>query len=39
MTSPKPLRRSAIPREWRNRLTAASRINAALDKILVDLSR
>jgi ADP-ribosyl-[dinitrogen reductase] hydrolase len=29
----------AIPREWRNRLTAASRINAALDKILLDLSR
>jgi ADP-ribosyl-[dinitrogen reductase] hydrolase len=28
-----------IPREWRNRLTAASRINAALDKILLDLSR
>ncbi len=29
----------AIPREWRNRLTATSRINAALDKILLDLSR
>jgi hypothetical protein len=29
----------AIPREWRNRLTAASRINAALEKILLDLSR
>jgi ADP-ribosylglycohydrolase len=29
----------AIPREWRNHLTAASRINAALDKILLDLSR
>ena len=29
----------AIPREWRNRLTAAPRINAALDKILLDLSR
>jgi ADP-ribosylglycohydrolase len=29
----------AIPREWRNRLTAASRINAALDKILLDSSR
>jgi ADP-ribosylglycohydrolase len=29
----------AIPREWRNRLTAASRINTALDKILLDLSR
>jgi hypothetical protein len=27
----------AIPREWRNRLTAAARINAALDKILLDL--
>jgi ADP-ribosylglycohydrolase len=29
----------AIPREWRNRLTAAPRINAALEKILLDLSR
>jgi ADP-ribosylglycohydrolase len=29
----------AIPREWRTRLTAASRINTALDKILLDLSR
>jgi hypothetical protein len=29
----------AIPREWRNRLTATSRINAALEKILLDLSR
>ena len=29
----------AIPREWCNRLTATSRINAALDKILLDLSR
>jgi ADP-ribosyl-[dinitrogen reductase] hydrolase len=29
----------AIPREWRNRLTAAPRINVALEKILLDLSR
>lgn len=29
----------AIPREWRNRLSAAPRINAALEKILSDLSR
>jgi ADP-ribosylglycohydrolase len=29
----------AIPREWRNRLTAAPRINAALERILLDLSR
>ena len=28
-----------FPREWRNRLTAAARINAALDKILLDLRR
>jgi ADP-ribosylglycohydrolase len=29
----------AIPREWRTRLTAASRISAALDKILLDEGR
>lgn len=29
----------AIPREWRSRLTAAPRISAALDKILLDEAR
>ena len=29
----------AIPRDWRSRLTAESRISAALDKILLDQSR
>jgi ADP-ribosylglycohydrolase len=29
----------AIPREWMNRLTAAPRINRALDKILLDQAR
>ena len=29
----------AIPREWRTRLTAGSRISAALDKILLDEAR
>jgi len=29
----------AIPREWRTRLTAAPRISAALDKILLDEAR
>ncbi|HEY4782911.1 MAG TPA: ADP-ribosylglycohydrolase family protein, partial [Chthoniobacterales bacterium] len=29
----------AIPREWRARLTAAPRISAALDKILLDEAR
>jgi ADP-ribosylglycohydrolase len=29
----------AIPQEWRTRLTAASRISAALDKILLDEAR
>jgi hypothetical protein len=28
-----------IPREWRARLTAAPRISAALDKILLDEAR
>ena len=30
---------NAIPREWRSRLTAAPRISAALDKILLDEAR
>jgi len=29
----------AIPQEWRTRLTAAPRISAALDKILLDEER
>jgi ADP-ribosylglycohydrolase len=29
----------AIPRDWRSKLTAESRISAALDRILLDESR